>query len=200
MTSEIYDRIKDSGKLVLPGTRLAVTEELIGGDGTYSEENYIYSAVTGKVVIDLERHEISVLTKPQTAVIPKVGDIILGSVVNVSRQMITVSVSYINNKTVVPSYTMVIHISQLSKEYLETADDAVCLADIVRAKIIDAKTIPLQGSFISSQLGVVLAFCSKCGSNLEKIGRNKLKCTECSYIEKRKTTIDYGSGDLGFKI
>lgn len=200
MTLEIYDRTKDSGKLVLPGTRLAVTEEFIGGSGTYSEKNYVYSAVTGKVIIDLERHEISVLSKPQSASVPKIGDIILGGVVNVSRQMTTVSVSYINNRPVRPSYTMVIHISQLSKEYLETADDAVCLADIVRAKIIDAKTIPLQGSLIGSQLGVVLAPCSQCGSKLEKIGRDKLKCTDCSYIQRRKTTIDYGSGELGFKL
>ena len=199
MTLEIYDRTNDAGKLVLPGTRLAVTEEFLGKEGTYTEKNYIYSAVAGKVVIDLERHEISVLAKPQSTSIPKIGDIVIGSIVNVSRQMTTVSVSYINNRIVLPSYTMVIHVSQLSKEYLETADDAVCLADIVRAKIIDAKTIPLQGSLIGSQLGVVLASCSQCGAKVEKIGRNKLKFSECSYIQKKKTTIDYGSGDLGFK-
>lgn len=199
MTLDIYDRVKNSEKLVLPGTRLAVTEEFIGGKGTYTEEDHIYSSVTGKVIVDLENHEISVLAKPQSAIIPKNGDVALGSIVNVSRQMVTVSISYINNKAVHPSYTMVIHISQLSKDYLETADDAVCLADIVRVKIIDAKTIPLQGSLIGSQLGVVLATCSQCGAELEKIGRNKLKCSECSYIQRRKTTIDYGSGDLGFK-
>jgi len=199
MTLEIYDRTNDVGKLVLPGTRLAVTEEFIGGPGTYSEDNYIYSSVTGKVVMDLDKHEISVLAKPKAASVPKLRDIVLGSVVNVSRQMVTVAVSYVNNRPVQPSYTMVIHISQLSKEYLETADDAVCLADLVRAKVIDAKTIPLQGSLIGSQFGVVLGFCSQCGSRLDKIGRNKLKCPECSYVQKRKTPIDYGSGDLGFK-
>ncbi len=199
MTIEIYDRIKDSEKLVLPGTRLAVTEEFIGGFGTYSEDNYVYSSVTGIVVIDLERHEISVLSKPKAAVIPKINDIVLGTVVNVSRQMTTVSVSYVNNRLIYPSYTMVIHISQLSKEYLDTADDAVCISDIVRAKVIDAKTIPLQGSLIGSQLGVVLASCSICGSSSDKIGRNKIKCSECSNIGQRKTTIDYGSGNLAFK-
>jgi exosome complex component CSL4 len=199
MTLEIYDRTKDSEKLVLPGTRLAVTEEFIGRSGTYSEGNFVYAAVTGKVVIDLERHEISVLSKPVSASVPKVGDIVLGSIVNVSRQMASVSVSYINNRIVQPSYTMVMHVSQLSKEYLETAEDAVRLADIVRAKVIDAKTIPLQGTLIGSQLGVVLASCSQCGYRLEKIGRNKLKCKSCSYIERRATTIDYGSSELGFK-
>ena len=127
--------------MVFPGTRLAVTEEFIGGHGTYTEGNYIFAAVAGKVSINIERHEISVMSKPTTAVIPKEGDIVIGGVVNASRQMITVSVHYVNNQEVYPTYTMVIHVSQLSREYLETVDEAVCLADIVRAKVIDDKTI-----------------------------------------------------------
>ncbi len=199
MTLDIYDRTKETGELVFPGTRLAVTEEFIGGQGTYTEGNLIYAAVAGKVSINIERHEISVMSKPTTAVIPRNGDIVIGGVVNASRQMITVSINYVNNREIYPNYTMVIHVSQLSKEYLDTVDEAVCLGDIVRAKVIDSKTIPLQGSLIGSQLGVILAKCSRCGSQLDKIGRNKLKCKECSYFEKRSTTIDYGSGKLAFK-
>ncbi len=199
MTLDIYDRIKDTEEIVFPGTRLAVTEEFIGGQGTYSEGNHIYAAVAGKVNINIEKHEISVMPKAKTAVIPKNGDIVIGGVVNASRQMITVSVNYVNNKEAYPTYTMVIHVSQISREYLDTVDEAVRLADIVRAKVIDDKTIPLQGSLIGSQLGVILAGCSRCGGKLEKIGRDKLKCSECSYFEKRTTTIDYGSGKLAFK-
>ncbi len=199
MTLDIYNRIKDTDELVFPGTRLAVTEEFIGGQGTFSEGDYIYAAVTGKVNINIEKHEISVMSKAKPAVGPKNGDIVIGGIVNASRQMITVSVNYINNKEVYPTYTMVIHVSQISREYLDSVDEAVRLADIVRAKVIDSKTIPLQGSLIGSQLGVILAKCSRCGRNLEKIGRDKLKCSECSYFEKRTTTIDYGSGKLAFK-
>jgi len=199
MTLDIYDRIKDTDELVFPGTRLAVTEEFIGGQGTYSESNHIYAAVAGKVNINVEKHEISVMPKVKTAIVPKNGDIVIGGVVNASRQMITVSVNYVNNKEVYPTYTMVIHVSQISREYLDTVDEAVRLTDIVRAKVIDDKTIPLQGSLIGSQLGVILAGCSRCGGKLEKIGRDKLKCSECAYFEKRTTTIDYGSGKLAFK-
>ncbi len=199
MTLDIFDRTKEAGELVFPGTCLAVTEEFIGGYGTYTEGNNIYAAVAGKVSINIEKHEISVMSKPTAAVIPKKGDIVIGGVVNASRQMITVSIHYVKNKEAYPTYTMVIHVSQLSREYLDTVDEAVCLADIVRAKVIDDKTIPLQGTLIDSQLGVILASCSRCGSQLEKIGRNKLKCKECAYFEKRKTTIDYGSGKLAFK-
>ncbi len=199
MTLDIYDRIKDTNELVFPGTRLAVTEEFIAGEGTYSEGNQIYAAVAGKVNINIEKHEISVMPKAKIAIVPKNGDTVIGGVVNASRQMITVSVNYVNNKEVYPTYTMVIHVSQISREYLDTVDEAVRLADIVRAKVIDDKTIPLQGSLIGSQLGVILASCSRCGRKLDKIGRDKLKCSECAYFEKRTTTIDYGSGKLAFK-
>ena len=200
MTLDIYDRTKNAGELVFPGTRLAVTEEFIGGEGTYTEGNFIFSAIAGKVDINIEKHEISVISKAKTAIIPKQGDIVIGNIVNASRQMVTISVNYVNNQEVYPTYTMVIHVSQLSKAYLDTVDDAVGLADIVRAKVIDDKTIPLQGTLIGSQLGVIIASCSKCGASLEKIGRNKLKCKECSNFQNRKTTIDYGSGKLAFKI
>ena len=200
MKTDIFDRTKDSQELVYPGTRLAVTEEFLGGSGTYSTDKFIFAAVTGNVTIDVEKHEISVVPTVKSTVVPKVGDIFLGSVVNVSRQMVTVGVHVIRNIEIYPTYTLVIHVSQVSKEYLETVDDGLCLGDIIRGKIIDAKTIPLQGSLIGSQLGVVFSTCSECGGKLEKIGRNKLKCTECKHIGKRKTTIDYGSSHLEFKL
>jgi exosome complex component CSL4 len=198
--SEIFDRTKDSNELVFPGTRLAVTEEFIAGPGTYSTEDYIYSSVAGLVIIDLGKHEITVMPKAKMTPVPKNNAIVLGKVVNVSRQVVTVSVFSIENQEIYPTYTMVIHISSISREYLETIDEAICSGDIVRAKILDSKTIPLQGSLISSQLGVIQSNCSICGAKLNKIGRNKLKCSRCSNIEGRKTAIDFGSGHLGYKL
>ncbi|MBY9001103.1 MAG: exosome complex RNA-binding protein Csl4 [Candidatus Heimdallarchaeota archaeon] len=198
--SEIFDRTKDSNELVFPGTRLAVAEEFIAGPGTYSTDDYVYSSVAGLVIIDLEKHEITVMPKAKMTPVPKNNDIILGKVVNVSRQVITVSVFSIGNQEIYPTYTMVIHVSSVSREYLETIDEAICLGDVIRGKIIDSKTIPLQGSLIGSQLGVIQSSCSICGEKLNKIGRNKLKCSNCSNVEERKTAIDYGSSHLGFKL
>jgi len=200
MKDEIYDRAKGPNELVYPGTRIAVTEEFLGGSGTYSTEDYIFSAVIGYVNVDINKHEIIVLSKPKMTPVPKIGDIFIGGVSNLSRQMITISINYINNQEIQPTYTLIIHISQVSREYIESADEALRLGDIVRGKIIDAKTIPLQGSLIGSQLGVILSTCSSCGGKLNKIGRNKLKCTECSRIESRNTTVDYGSGHLAYKL
>lgn len=198
--SEIFDRKNDSNELVFPGTRLAVTEEFIAGPGTYSTDDYIYSSVAGLVIIDFDKHEITVMSKAKMTPVPKNNAIVLGKVVNVSRQVISVAVFSIENQEIYPTYTMVIHISSISREYLETIDEAICSGDIIRAKLTDSKTIPLQGSLIGSQLGVIQSNCSICGAKLNKIGRNKLKCSNCSHIENRKTAIDYGSGHLGYKL
>jgi len=198
--NSMVDIKRDSTELVFPGTKIGVIEEFYPGPGTYTENDFIYSAVLGTIVTDLENHEISVLPRPKTAIIPKNGDVALGGVVNVSKQMITIALNYINNTEIYPTYTCIIHVSQVSREYLENADEAVCVGDIVRCKLIDTKTIPLQGTMIGSQFGVILAYCTKCRSKLEKIGRNKLSCLECSNIEKRKTAIDYGKGYLSLKI
>ncbi|MHA1400534.1 MAG: exosome complex RNA-binding protein Csl4, partial [Candidatus Heimdallarchaeaceae archaeon] len=134
------------------------------------------------------------------AVQPKVGSVCLGIVVNVTKQMATISLYYIDNEEVFPSYTCLLHVSQASKAYLETADDAVNIGDVVRVKIIDAKTIPVQCTMADSQLGVIISFCSKCGERMQKIGRDKLKCPECNNVDNKKTAIDYGHSNIQFRL
>lgn len=200
LSDETYNRIKDSDKLVLPGTKLATIEEFYAGNGTYSTDDYVYSATTGHVNINMSKYEISVISKPKSAPIPKKGSICMGSVSHVSRQIASISVNYINNTEVHPSYTCLIHISQISKEYLDNIGDAICPGDIIRCKLIDAKTLPLQGTMVDNQLGVIIGYCVKCGEELEKIGKDKLKCPQCNYIQKRKLALDYGINRSGFKL
>lgn len=200
MTTDIFDRTKDSQELVYPGTRLAVTEEFISGSGTYSDNGYIFAAVTGAVSIDMEKHEITVISKAKMVTIPKIGSIVVGNISNVSRRMVSIALRFIDNVEIYPTYTCVVHVSQIYKGYLESADEVLNPGDVVRCKIIDAKTIPLQATFIGSQLGVLVSHCSLCGGKMDKIGRDKLKCSKCYRIEKRVTAIDYGSGHLGYKL
>ena len=80
MEHDVFDRTKDTNELVYPGTRLAVTEEFIAGSGTYSTDDYIFSAITGHVMINIEKHEISILPKPKSSPNPKNGDVFLGGV------------------------------------------------------------------------------------------------------------------------
>jgi len=46
---------------------------------------------------------------------------------------------------------------------------------------------------VGKDLGVIHADCSICGSTLEKIGQNRLKCARCGNTENRKLASDYGS-------
>ncbi|UJG42446.1 MAG: exosome complex RNA-binding protein Csl4 [Candidatus Heimdallarchaeum endolithica] len=198
---EIFDREKNKETLVFPGTRLGVIEEFYAGPGTYIDDGYIYAAIPGKVVIDKLNYEVSIMqSKNKKLVQPVVGSICLGTVVSVSKQMINIAIYYVNNVEVYPTYSCLLHVSQASRAYLETADEAVALGDVVRVKIIDAKTIPIQCTMADSHLGVVISYCSRCGNRLEKIGRNKLRCNECGNIENRKTAIDYGHSALQFKL
>ena len=186
--------------VVFPGTKIAVIEEFLGGPGTYIEEDSVYSSVYGTVSVNLNKYEISILSKPKMRIVPKEGDEGIGVVVGISKQMVTIALNYISNQEVYPTYTCFIHVSQISKDYLDNADELVSIGDIMRCKIIDAKTIPLQATLIGSSLGNLISYCNKCGLRLEKVNRDQLKCTECNSIQKRKTAMDYGNGNMNLSF
>ena len=59
MSIEIFDK-GDTQQLIFPGTRLCVIEEFYPGPGTVVDGQYVYAAITGYVVIDKEKYEISI--------------------------------------------------------------------------------------------------------------------------------------------
>jgi exosome complex component CSL4 len=67
--------------------------------------------------------------------------------------------------------------------------------DIIRAKVISEKNRIFHLSTNDKNLGVVDAFCSRCGNLLEP-ERFELRCPKCGSIEKRKRAPDYGKEEL----
>jgi exosome complex component CSL4 len=68
----------------------------------------------------------------------------------------------------------------------------VCKAgDILRARVIDMTNRIPQLTTAGRGLGVVKAFCSKCGGVLDFATR-KLQCVSCGNIERRRLAEDYG--------
>jgi exosome complex RNA-binding protein Csl4 len=64
--------------------------------------------------------------------------------------------------------------------------------DWIRAKVVDASSIPIQIATDESHLGVVRAYCRFCGAQLSLKG-DKLECSnsECHRLSKRKLANDY---------
>ena len=186
-----------SGQLVVPGDKLGVIEEFELGPGTYVEESTgaIYALTTGRALMDLLNKRVSVFPGVKTLGVPKVGSIVEGLVMEVQNKQANIRIFQVNERVLNGFFTGLLHISDVSQRYVESMYDVCKPGDIVRAKVISDKNRVFHLSTNDKDLGVVYAFCSRCGHVLS-LGRMRMRCTECDNIEHRKTAQDYGKGEF----
>ena len=176
---------------VLPGDKLGVVEEFLPGAGTYEDEGTIYANFTGTAKIDLRNKRVTVLPTTRTPELPKEGATILASVTHTQEKMATVSIWKINDKPLQNPFTALLHISSSSPRYERNMSDVCKAGDIIRARIIDMTNRIPQLTTAGRGLGVIKAFCSRCGAPLEFTNR-RLECASCGNIERRRLAEDFG--------
>ena len=191
--------MKESAKnndIVLTGQYLGVVEEYLPDkQSTYIREGQIYATITGIVKIDKNRRAIEIMSnQDEDRKILKIGDIIIGTIRFLRLYSVGISFATINNKIHFnSSYFGNIHVSHISKRFIEKISDAFQITDIVRAKVIRQEENEFSLSTTGNNFGVIHADCSICGTTLEKIGPEKLRCTRCGNVENRKLASDYGN-------
>jgi exosome complex component CSL4 len=186
---------RKNNQFVVPGERLGVIEEFTPDPETYVKEGIIYSKVIGRALLDLPNKRVSVHPLVHGARVPKVGSIVLGQVLNVQTENASVRIFKIDNEQLSGSFTGVLHISDVQLSYVESMFDVCKPGDIIRAKVISEKNQVYHQSTKDKNLGVVYAFCSRCGYALES-KRQTMYCPRCEKVEKRKSALDYGKGML----
>ncbi len=185
--------LRRSGELVVPGDKLGVIEEFIPDFGTYVKDGSIYAQITGYVLMDLMNRKVSVYPLARKAQIPEVGKVVLGNVLNVQDSLATVRIVKVGRRYLSGFFTGLLHVSEASIKYTDTMYDVCRVGDIMRAKVISDKNRVYHLSTKGPNLGVVYAFCSRCGGALTLVKDDrKVRCVECGNVEKRKTASDYG--------
>ena len=184
-----------SGHLVVPGERLGVIEEFIPDSGTYVKDGVIYSKIVGRKLVDLQSRRVSVYPAAEGAVVPKVSGVVLGQVGNAQSDNVLVKIFKVGNKKISGEFGGILHISDVSDRYVASMNDVCKPGDIVRAKVISEKNRVFHLTTNDKNLGIIYAFCSRCGSLLEP-DRYELHCPKCGNIEKRKLAPDYGKEAL----
>ena len=180
-----------SGHLVVPGERLGVIEEFIPDSGTYVKDGVIYSKIVGRALLDLLNKRVSVYPLGNGELIPKVSSTVVGQIGNAQSDNVLVRIFKIENKMLSGEFSGILHISDVSDRYIDSMNDVCKPGDIVRAKVISGKNRIFHLSTNDKNLGIVYAFCSRCGNLLEP-QRYELRCPKCGSIENRKIAPDYG--------
>jgi exosome complex component CSL4 len=186
---------RKSGQFVVPGDRLGVIEEFTPGTGTYVEHGAIHSKTTGRALMDTLNKKVSVYPLVQALGVPRVGSIVSGQVLDVKSKIAMLRISKVGKRSLSGFFTGVLHISDVSPSYVEIMFDVCKTGDIMRAKVISDKNRTFYLSTAEKNLGVIYAFCSRCGHVL-LLARQRLRCSRCGNIEKRKVTSDYEEGAM----
>jgi len=181
---------RKSGQFVVPGDRLGVIEEFMAGLGTYVEAGVIHSKITGHTLLDKLNRKVSVYPLTREVSVPKVGSVVEGQVSEVQSKSATLRISKIGRKLLSGNFTGILHISDVSPDYVEIMYDVCKPSDVLRAKVISTMNRTHHLSTSEKNLGVVYAFCSQCG-HLLTLTKQGLRCPKCGRIEKRKIASDY---------
>ncbi len=182
-------------KEVFPGERLAVIEEYNEGEGTYQSDGEVRSAEIGVTRHDGATRSVAVEKKTPKIIVPEEGMIAVAAVGSVARRDARVDIFMLDGRHIHPTYSGVIHISDISRDYTKNIDMALRNGDTVKGRIVNVKNRLNQMSLADPDYGVVYAYCSRCGGLLE-LDRGRLTCPDCGRVERRKTARSYGKEEL----
>jgi len=180
---------------VFPGDELAVIEEYNDGEGSYQEDGLVRSEELGETRLNREKRalEVKKVTKPLN--LPLEGAIVIAEAGSVTRRDARVDIFRIDGKKIEPTYTGLIHISDVAREFGRNLEQALRSGDIVRAVVANTKNTIIQLSMAGPEYGVIYAYCSRCGGILEN-QKGHLTCPNCKRVERRQAARSYGKEDI----
>ena len=178
---------------VLPGDKVAVSEEFLPGPGTYEKSGLIRSLSVGSVQKDSVKMEISVVPASERELV-RIDDWVTGQVEGGNASSATVKLYYLNGKPTFKDFSGMLTLRGLSgggRGARRTTP--VKQGDIVRCRVFSLLNGIIHLTIEEPDMGVVAALCSNCGRPLLKGNSSRAKCDECGNVEERKLAADFGT-------
>jgi len=186
---ENQSQIKKTGRLAIPGDKLATIEEFVSGKGSASLGDSIVSTVVGDVEPDMVNRVINVRgTKCADDSLPKVGDIIIGYVDSAQPSMAQVTIIALRDEQ---SDKELSGMLSMREDRRRRTSSPIKAGDIIRAKVISTKNSIYHLSLDDPKAGVIETVCTNCGGRVIAIGRDRVKCTECGFVDERILSDDF---------
>jgi len=171
-----------------PGDKIASIEEYEAGYNTFDDGNMVRASTIGEKILD-KTTRIARINHPKMLSIPKVGDIVIGTVAAVMSSMIAVSIDYINEKPTTSKVECVCSTRNIRRKNIALVNDIVTL------KILNHLNGTIHATIDEPPLGVLFTKCRKCGGKVVPM-RDAIKCTECSWIDERKLSTNFGNSNF----
>lgn len=181
---------------VLPGDKLAVSEEFLPGRHTYDSSGLIRALAVGSVVRDMKNMEISVKPVVEPEII-KVDDWVTGQVEGAQANSANVHIFFLNGKPTHKDFSGMLSLRGLSgggRGARRTTP--VKPGDVVRCRVFSLLNGIIHLTIDEPDMGVVAALCGSCGKPLLRGSATKAKCDECGNVEERKLARDFGTAPI----
>lgn len=171
-----------------PGDKIASIEEYEAGYNTFDDGDMVRASTVGEKILD-KTTRIARIKHPKMLSIPQVGDTVIGTVAAVMSSMIAVSIDYINEKPTTSKVECVCSIRNIRRKNI------ALVKDIVTLKILNHLNGTIHATIDEPNLGVLFTKCRKCGGKVVPM-RDAIKCTECSWIDERKLSSNFGNSSF----
>ncbi len=181
---------------VLPGDKVAVSEEFLPGRHTYDDSGLIRALTAGLLVKDMKSMEISVKPAVQPEII-KVDDWITGQVESAQANSANVHIYFLNGMLTHKDFSGMLTLRGLSgggRGARRTTP--VKSGDIVRCRVFSLLNGIIHLTIEEPDMGVVFALCGNCGRPLLRGSATRAKCDECGNVEERKLAKDFGTSPI----
>ncbi|MHA2018062.1 MAG: exosome complex RNA-binding protein Csl4 [Promethearchaeota archaeon] len=192
-----------SGDIVKIGDMLGYEEQYLGSQGsTYSEDGKIYAAINGILEINEKDRIIHIDAKnEEKRIIPKAGDYIIGEITQIRKNSVGVRMISLNDKVILDSGNFGnIHVSNVSKSYVDKLDNVFQKTDLIRAKVLTKYGNEWKIATDASNLGVIRSYCKYCGKVMVQKGRDQVKCPFCNHSERKILASDYGKVEIRLRF
>lgn len=184
-------------KFVVPGDFIGTEEEYLAGEGTFSENERIYSTITGE---SSEAAKKLAVTQKRPLKPLGIGTTIIGKVENISEPIALVSMQVGlggEHRFGETDEYAVLHASMIRKGFVKNVRDEFKIGDIIRARIVDLRNGEMRLSTDGEELGAIKAYCAKCRHPM-KVESGLLACEACGEKDNRKIAKDYRKSDVQY--
>lgn len=178
-----------TGHLVVPGDRLATIEEFVAGSGSASLGDVVVSTLVGDIEPDMVNRVMNVkAVKNAEKNLPKVGDLIIGHVDSSQPSMAQITILAVNDEA---NDKQLSGMLSMREDRRRRSSSPIKAGDIIRAKVISTKNSIYHLSLDDPSAGVIETVCSNCGGNVIALGRDRVKCKECGFVDERILSPDF---------
>jgi exosome complex component CSL4 len=175
---------------VLPGDKIAISEEFLPGKHTYEDAGLIRALAVGGIQKDVKSMEISVKPSVEASMI-RVDDWVTGQVEVAQSNSAGLKIYYVNGTRMDKDFSGTLSLRGFGGRGSRMGPP-VKLGDILRCRVISLVNGIIHLSIDEADMGVIHARCGSCGRPLLRGGRDRAKCDECGNVEDRKLAADFG--------